>query len=69
MKDRNIVCKYYEFEGGCSRGRKGTFLKSCQTCRLYEKKPGYAPAGRRNLKRQKIEKELRKDFNDMKNSY
>ncbi len=69
MKDRNTICEYYEFEGGCSKGRKGTFLQSCQTCQLYKKKQGYAPAGRKNLKRQKIERERRKDFDDMKNNY
>ena len=40
MKDRERVCRYYEYEGKCLKGREGTFNKACQTCNRYNHKPG-----------------------------
>lgn len=54
-KDREIVCKYYLYEGSCSKGREGTFRHKCQTCNLYEPKKGTVPA-RKNLRKTKLEK-------------
>lgn len=31
-KTRERQCIYYEYEGKCSKGREGTFLKQCQIC-------------------------------------
>ena len=42
-KTREIVCEFYVCEGQCSKGREGTFNKSCQTCQKYRKKPGAKP--------------------------
>ena len=47
-KDREIVCKYYLYEGSCSKGREGTFRHKCQTCNLYEPKKGTVPAQIKN---------------------
>lgn len=69
MKDRNVICEYYNFEGNCSKGKEGTFLRACQKCRLYKAKGGYAPATRKDLRKQKIEEERNRDFNNMKKEY
>lgn len=61
-KDREIVCKYYECEGKCSKGREGTFRHYCQKCNKYNPVKGRLPA-RKNLKRKKIEK-IRRDINN-----
>ena len=54
-KDREIVCKYYLYEGSCSKGREGTFRHKCQTCNIYEPKKRTVPA-RKNLRKTKLEK-------------
>lgn len=69
MKDRNVICQYYNFEGSCEKGREGTFLHACQKCRLYSAKRGYAPATRKNLKKRKIEEQRDRDFNSMMKEY
>ena len=53
MRDREIACVFYEYEGSCLKGKAGTFRKACQTCGKYKPKLGSAPA-RQNLKKQKI---------------
>ena len=58
-KDREIVCKYYECEGKCKKGREGTFRYYCQKCNKYDPIKGRGPA-RKNLQRAKLEK-LRKE--------
>ena len=58
-KDREVVCKYYEYEGKCKKGRKGTFRYYCQKCNKYEPLKGRELA-RKNLRRAKLEK-LRKE--------
>ena len=58
-KDREVVCKYYECEGKCKKGRKGTFRYYCQKCNKYDPIKGRKPA-RKNLRRAKLEK-LRKE--------
>ena len=58
-KDREVVCKYYECEGKCKKGRKGTFRYYCQKCNKYDPIKGREPA-RKNLRRAKLEK-LRKE--------
>ena len=35
-KDRQDVCKYYENEGNCSKGREGTMKNYCQRCDKYD---------------------------------
>ena len=61
MRDREIACIFYEYEGSCLKGKAGTFRKACQTCGKYKPKLGRAPA-RQNLKKQKIEKIKTKDM-------
>ena len=61
MRDREIACIFYEYEGSCLKGKAGTFRKACQTCGKYKPKLGSAPA-RQNLKKQKIEKIKTKDM-------
>lgn len=61
MRDREIACIFYEYEGSCLKGKAGTFRKACQTCGKYKPKLGSAPA-RKNLKKQKIEKIKTKDM-------
>lgn len=68
MKDREIACVYYEFEGKCSKGRDGTFRKACQTCNKYKALKGGRPA-HKNLKKQKIEKIQNKDMKQMMRDY
>lgn len=60
-KDREIVCQYYEHEGKCSKGRKGTFRHKCQTCDKYNPKKHTRPA-RKNLKKNKLEKIRRENY-------
>ena len=67
-KDREVVCKYYECEGKCKKGREGTFRKACQTCKKYKAKEGSLPA-RKNLKRQKAEKIRERDMKQMMRDY
>ena len=43
MKDRERVCRYYEYEGKCLKGREGTFNKACKTCNKYDPKPEPRP--------------------------
>lgn len=57
-KDREVACEFYICEGSCSKGREGTFRKTCQTCSKYRPVKGGRPA-RRNLKREKQEKYLK----------
>jgi hypothetical protein len=44
MKDREIACQFYIYEGNCSKGREGTFRKQCQTCKKYVPVKGGRPA-------------------------
>ena len=44
MKDREIACVFYEYEGSCLKGKAGTFRKACQTCGKYKPKLGSSPA-------------------------
>jgi hypothetical protein len=57
-KDREIACRFYQYEGYCSKGRDSTFRKTCQTCNLYSPKKGGKPAriDNRRKKKEKIEK-------------
>ena len=59
-KTREIACKYYKFEGGCEKGRKGTFYKYCQKCDWYIPVKFGTPA-RKDLRRQKKEDAFRYD--------
>lgn len=43
MKDREIVCRYYEAEGYCKLGRAGTFNDKCQKCNKYVAAKGKRP--------------------------
>ena len=61
MKDREIKCTHYEYEGHCDLGHEGTFRKACQHCKQYNAVRGAEPA-RRDLRKQKKEKALRKEF-------
>lgn len=58
--DRTIVCKYYECEGRCRKGRDGTFWHYCQKCNKYDPLKGQLPA-RTNEKRKKLEKARERD--------
>jgi hypothetical protein len=50
---REVVCEFYQWEGGCTKGREGTFYDACQTCKKYKARRGYTPA-RQNRKRDKL---------------
>lgn len=65
---REIACEFYMWEGECSKGREGTFRKTCQTCKKYKPKKGALPA-RKNLKKQKTEKHIEKDIKRMMREY
>ncbi len=58
MKDREIVCRYYEAEGICSKGRAGTFNDKCQKCDKYVAAKGARP--RRTDKRGELLAKARK---------
>ena len=60
-KVRERVCKFYEYEGKCSKGREGTFYNKCQTCDKYNPKRGAKP-NRVDNRRKKMEKILKKDI-------
>lgn len=60
-KDREIVCRFYQYEGSCSKGREGTFRHKCQNCNLYVPRKGAAPA-RKNLKKEKLAKIRNKEW-------
>lgn len=59
-KTREIACQFYQFEGGCAKGRDGTFRKYCQKCDWYKAKRGGIPA-RQDLRRKKKEDAYRND--------
>lgn len=61
MQDREIMCIYYDYEGGCAKGRDGTFYKKCQTCDLYSPRKRTAP-NRKDLKKEKLRKQKERDF-------
>lgn len=52
-KERERVCVFYQHEGGCLKGREGTFRDYCQTCDKYIPLKGAKPV-RKNLKKQKL---------------
>lgn len=60
MKDREIRCKFYKYEGGCDMGKEGTFHHACQHCVFYVPLKGSAPA-RKDNRRQKLERINRKE--------
>ena len=37
MKDRNIICKFYQWHGQCEKGKKADLTGYCTHCSLYEK--------------------------------
>lgn len=60
MRNREIVCEYYEYEGKCTKGREGTFRGKCQTCNKYNPKKGVGPA-RTDNRRRKLDKIMKKE--------
>lgn len=60
MKDREIACKFYEYEHKCGKGRDAVFAKTCQHCGLYAPKLGTRPA-RVDNRRKKLEKIERRE--------
>ena len=60
-RTRERQCIYYEYEGKCSKGKKGTFLKQCQTCNTYRTKAGAAPR-RTDNRKQKMNKIQKKEM-------
>ena len=67
-RTREIACIFYQCEGTCLKGGKGTFRKGCQTCRKYAPRKGGVPA-RKNLKREKYQKMADRDMRQMMKSY
>ena len=59
MKERITPCKHYICEGECSKGREGSHKNYCQRCKLYEAR---ARVKHINLKKQKLDKIKRNDF-------
>ena len=62
-KTRERQCEFYEYEGKCSKGREGTFLKQCQICNKYRAKAGAAPR-RTDNRRKKLEKINKRESRD-----
>ena len=62
-KTRERQCEFYEYEGKCSKGREGTFLKQCQICNLYRAKAGAAPR-RIDNRRKTLEKINERESSD-----
>ena len=60
MRDREIQCIHYEFEGKCDLGKEACFYGLCQTCPTYRHKPGAKPA-RTDTRRQKLDRIQRKE--------
>ncbi len=67
-QSREVACIFYEHEGSCTKGREGTFRKTCQTCNKYKPKKGGTPA-RKNLKKQKTEEVIKRDMQRMMEEY
>lgn len=63
MRDREVQCIYYEYEGHCSKGKEGTFKGSCVHCPLYVAKKGAKPL-RVDERRKKLEKASKKDWRE-----
>ena len=63
MKDREIVCLFYNYEGNCSKGREGTFNHKCQTCDKYTPKPGARPR-RKDLRKNKKYIKDKRNYSD-----
>lgn len=61
-KDRERACEYYKNEGNCSKGHKGTFRDSCQTCKDYSVLKHSQPR-RKDLRKEKTIKWM----NNLKN--
>lgn len=64
---RELACVYYAHEGGCLKGMDGTFWKSCQICKKYTPRGG--PPARKNLKKQKMEKIIKRDIKQIMKNY
>lgn len=60
MKDREIVCVHYKYEGCCALGKDATFRGHCQTCSAYKKLPGGKPA-RTDNRKQKLDRIMKKE--------
>jgi len=60
MKDRTIACVYYDHEGACLKGRRGTFWGQCQRCSLYTPQRHGEPI-REDLRLKKRADAIRKD--------
>lgn len=63
MKDRELRCIHYKFEGGCDIGKEGTFNHACQKCQKYVPLKGSTPR-RTDNRRQKMERINRKEKYD-----
>lgn len=64
MRDREIICKYYTYEGGsCDKRNISVHFKDeCQTCKTYSPLRHGRPA-RVDRRRAKEERVNRKEFN------
>lgn len=60
-KERTIICKFYECEHNCARGRDAVWKSTCQICPFYVKKPG-AKSSVVDKHREKLEKIRKKDL-------
>ena len=58
-KERQTPCEFYVCEGDCIKGREGTHNKYCQRCDKYKAR---AKVKHLNLKKQKLEKIKKKEF-------
>lgn len=59
-KTREIACSFYNYEGDCQKGHKGTFNKCCQFCKDYRAKRGSMPR-RQDLRKKKKERWQKKE--------
>lgn len=60
MKDRNLICKYYERANQCSKGKGCTIWGEMQHCGLYKADLNSKPL-RQDKRKNKLEKINRKE--------
>lgn len=61
MKDRNLICKYYQKANSCSKGKGCTIWGKMQSCGLYNPDLN-SKLLRKDKRKQKKEKIEKKEF-------
>lgn len=60
MKDRILLCEYYECKGKCSKGKDADIKGYCQHCGEYYPQKGRVAI--KNIKRQKQQRAMMRDM-------